>query len=372
MTKEFKQKYNLLGLLLVFCVAGCEAQKEGTVSLYPILDSGMTASSDSADKLYWMDNDRVIFVSYGPKPKTVAENQKRKPAIYIWDTRDNKVEKYTDGRQLCYHEGYIRYAGPDRFPVPGTKYFVAPLYEGPIGQENITNAQVFEEGSRKTESGPKYNLNPYECRLVEKPDSMDGKVWLPLLEQHGALLELDTLPEEIERAQPVVYQRASDKKMISLDIKRDDVGSISPRYYMEYRDAYFFHEPTTSSEKLNEIDCIRYWWMSDDGKIEGGCQSILPFKTWNTGMWLFPTSIGVLVTAGKIGDYDAGTAGYYHVTGDQIRKIVPGWLHNPRLSRDGCKLAYAHTPFLMARRVGSPGETKLKMTNLCSNGGNKK
>ena len=370
MTKQFKQKYKLLGLLLMLCLVGCDTQQAEAPSPYPVLDSGMTASTKSGDNIYWMDNDRVIFVSYGPKPKTVEEQRQRKPSIYIWDTRSNNIKKYADGRQLCYHEGYIRYAGPDRLPVPSTKYFIPPLYEGSMGKEVITNSHVFDKGLNKNRSGSKFQLNRYTCKHVERPASMGRKTWIPLLEKHGALMELDTIPDIAEREQPVVYHRASDDKLIALNIKRGDIGSINPRYYMAYRDAYFFYEPAASGSKIQQTNCIRYWWLSFDEKTEEGCQTVIPFNNLGMGVLLFPTKAGVLVYAGKISDYSAGTAGFYLVNENQEKKVIKGWVHAPALSNDGCKIAYAHTPFLFAQHVGSPGETRLKITNLCANGGN--
>ena len=214
MTKEFKQKYKLLGLLLILCVTGCEAQREASISPYPVMDSGMTASTDYADKIYWMDNDRVIFVSYGPKPKTVEENKKRKPAIYIWDTRNNKVEKYANGSHLCYHNGYIRYAfygddAPERDPkLPSWTFWK----EGPFGDEKteIAAFSTKEEYRNWYHANP---VNPYTCRMVKKPEAMKGKVWLPLLAQGGALeWETDTLPGAPETEQPIVYRRAFDNQ----------------------------------------------------------------------------------------------------------------------------------------------------------------
>ena len=369
MIQQLKQKTKLLGLLLILFVSGCDAQQEAS-SPYPTLDSGVTASTDAGDKIYWMDNDRVIFVSYGPKPKTVEENRNRKPAIYIWNTRNNKIEKYADGRQLCYHEGYIRYAGPERLSVPGTDFFVPPLYEGPLGSEKIMNSSTFKEGARKSDSGDKYKLNRYTCRMVKKPESMKGKVWLPLLEQHGALdWGTNTIPGAIETEQPLVYRRAPDGEASVLEIKRGDIGLSTSRYYVDFRDSYFFQEPVDARGARN-VNCIEYWWMSQDGTTEKGCQSISPLKHLaQNGASLYPTRLGVFISTGKSNDYDAGTLALYSVNNNSAKKIIVGGHEKLSLSPDGCKLAFVYTPFYMAKRVGSQGEPRLKTINLCLNGG---
>lgn len=367
-----KQKCKFIGLLLMLCVVGCDSQQAETSSLYPVLDSGMTASTDGGDKIYWMDNDRVIFVSYGPKPKTVEEQRQRKPSIYIWDTRDNNIKKYADGSALCYHDGYIRYAfyGDDIPKVDPELSHRTFWKEGAFGNETIKTAEfaTVEEYRAWYRSNP---LNRYTCKLVERPSSMDGKVWLPLLGQHGALeWETDTVPGASETEQPVVFRRSSDNKAIPLKITRGDIALTTRRYYMKYRDAYFFQEQVNWGIVQNN-DCIRYWWMSNKGYVEASCQSIVPVKNVSKyGVSLYPTKKGVLVSAGKANDYDAGTLALYLETSNEYQKLITGGHEKLSLSANGCNLAFVNAPFYMARRVGSPGESRLKTINLCSNGGN--
>lgn len=361
-------------MLIALWLVGCDgtareakgAKEAQDVSPYPVLDSGVTASTKSGDKIYWMDNERVIFVSYGPKPKTVEEKQRIKPDIFIWDTRANKVTGYRAGANtLCYYDGYIRYADHELRPVPGTEFFVPRIYAGPLGKERIVNAEVFEKGGRDGERDSNSQENPYTCRYVERPRAMAGKIWMPLLEQHGALdLEAVTVPGVPEMEQPIIYHRASDGEAIALDLKRRDVGAF--RYYIAYRDAYFFRE-NVDGTKFKTIDCIRYWWISGDGKIERGCQSILPFKKWKGGAGgLYPTRQGMILAAGKLEDYDAGTAALYLMNEDHAQRVITGGIEHPSLSPDGCKLAFVHVPFYEAKRVGVPGDLRLKIINFCS------
>ena len=94
--------YWLIAPVVLAVLCGCAKNGE-EASPYPILDSGFPASIN--DRLYWLDNDRVAFVSYGPKPKNVEEAQKKSriPTINIWDTRTNHVEPYAKGFHLCYN-----------------------------------------------------------------------------------------------------------------------------------------------------------------------------------------------------------------------------------------------------------------------------
>jgi len=372
MIQKIKQKCKFIGLLLILCVVGCDQQKTEKPSLYPVLDSGVTASTKYGDNIYWMDNDRVMFVSYGPKPKTVEEQRQHKPSIYIWDTRINKVEKYADGSALCYHDGYIRYAfyGTDIPKVDPELSHRTFWKEGVFGNETIKTAEfaTVEEYRAWYHANP---LNPYTCRLIKKPEFMIGKVWLPLLEQHGVLeWETDTIPGATKSEQPVLFRRSSDNKAIPLKITRGDIALTTRRYYMKQRDSYFFQEPI-NGEIVQKNDCIRYWWMSNKGYVEAGCQSIVPVKNVSKyGVSLYPTKKGVLVSAGKANDYDAGTLALYLVSSNEYQKIITGGHEKLSLSPNGCNLAFVNTPFYMARRVGSPGESRLKIINLCSNGGN--
>ncbi|HRH81082.1 MAG TPA: hypothetical protein PLW81_08575 [Thiobacillaceae bacterium] len=150
-----KRPFHWFIALAIFAIlAGCAEEGEEAPP-YPVLDSGVPASTD--DRLYWLDNDRVIFVSYGPKPKSLAEAQKhpRVPSINIWDTRTNKVTAYKNSAKgLCADGGYIQYAIAK---VPYDPEYQPKWYAGQIGQEKeITLPQGRLDNS--------VVQNPHTCR----------------------------------------------------------------------------------------------------------------------------------------------------------------------------------------------------------------
>jgi hypothetical protein len=116
----------LLGMML----SACGKEDAAGELPFPVLNSGVTASTNYEDR-YWIDNDRVIFVSYGPKrtdPKTIPV-----PGLFIWDTRKNEVTLYKhSARHLCFSEDRIVYAITK---VPFDPDYKAPWYTGALGEE---------------------------------------------------------------------------------------------------------------------------------------------------------------------------------------------------------------------------------------------
>ena len=157
--------YWLIAPVVLAVLCGCAKNGE-EASPYPILDSGFPASIN--DRLYWLDNDRVIFVSYGAKPNSLEEAEKhpRVPSINIWDTRTNKVLLYKNSAKgLCADGTYIQYAIAK---VPYDPEYQPQWYAGPISRERKIPLPPGRLDNRVV-------LNPYTCHWVEKPEYAKGK-----------------------------------------------------------------------------------------------------------------------------------------------------------------------------------------------------
>jgi hypothetical protein len=124
---------------------------------------------------------------------------------------------------------------------------------------------------------------------------------------------------------------------------------------------YFIGSYTNGQSKQ---DCLNYWWISPDGIVEGGCQDVRPIKQWSKGlMSAVPSPLGVLVSAGKSGDFDHGTAGLYQTDSGESVRVDVGITWSP----DGCKSVYVDVPGFEGMRVGGRGDARLKMTDVCAN-----
>lgn len=345
-----KRPFHWYIVLAIFAIlAGCFAGGEEAPP-YPILDSGVPASTN--DRLYWLDNDRVIFVSYGQKFKSLEEAQTRQkvPSIHIWDTRTNKVTLYKNSaEELCYDDGYIVYAVVKR---PYDAADPARWYAGPMGQEQevdppngLVDFSVLQ--------------NPHTCRWVERPEYARGHTAMPLREEDGWLVH--SKPWNVnEPGEWLLYR--SDGSVVKTGIPTR--GVRSPTFVASAGN--YFLEDTVDGRELQQIDCHPYWWLKPTGEVLAGCQDLSPIKGWYKGsVGLTPTPLGILVSAGRESDFDRGTAGLYLTDNGQSKRIDVGESWSP----DGCKSAHVDVPGFEGMRVGGRGDVRLKMTDVCANKG---
>lgn len=341
-------------------LAGC-GKGEAEAPPYTILDSGVPASTN--DRLYWLDNDRVIFVSYGPKPKSLEEAGKhpRVPSINIWDTRTNKVEFYAKGSHLCYSDGHIKYMPAETVPDDPANPVKVYWREGPLdGPELKVLRYKTEEEYREWYRA--HVDNPHTCRWVERPGYAKGRRAMPLREGDGWLVH----------SKPWNVNEPGEWLLYRLDgsvIKTGIPHMVLRNQWLDYAEAYLFRS-TSGGDQIPKTDCIRYWWLKSGGAIDSGCEDIRAVKKIDpkSGVALYPTRPGMLFFAGNNEDYSVGSAGFYQLFNGGARRIVAGGMEQSALSPDGCKLAYTHIPFFQARGVGEPGEIVLKSINLCQTG----
>jgi hypothetical protein len=331
-------------VLLVACGKG-----KGEDSPYPILDSGFPASSD--DKLYWLDNDRVIFVSYGPKPKSLKEAQKhpRVPSIHIWNTRTNRVEPYAKGSHVCYSDGHIRYMPVETVADDPEKPVKVFWREGPLERPALVVLR-FETEENYRVWFRAHAENPHTCRWVERPEFATGRAAIPLREGDGWLVADN-------EAKEWVWYRADGQ------VVRTGVPYwVHTAQWMQFAGGYFLKD-TVDGRKRAQIDCHQYWWITPKNGISKGCQDIRPFKQWKgSGTSLQSTKVGILVESG--GDYKKGQTGFFLELNNQLIRVIKG-AEVIRTSPDGCRMAYVSINHKDGPLGGSSEETSLKATSLC-------
>ncbi|ALA57581.1 hypothetical protein [Nitrospira moscoviensis] len=96
-----RQNLTLIGLLLMAGVLQLAAAPDKPSFI--LKDSGFPASSQH--RIYWLDNERVIFTGYEIDLEKIDKQGKygREQNIYIWDTRENHRSIYVKNASLgCY------------------------------------------------------------------------------------------------------------------------------------------------------------------------------------------------------------------------------------------------------------------------------
>jgi hypothetical protein len=330
---------------------------------YPILDSGF-GSHDQ--RVYWLDNRRVIFYGYeGQKPKTVDEQKLIKHGIFIWDTQTNTVVKHADAKDaFCYGDGYIFYYLETRNDDPEhAPYGTAHWKEGLIGEEKKYSSV------RETKPSDYQTIrNQFTCRQQDRPAEMQNRVWIPLREGDG-YLDLGTIGPHNNDVPNAVLTTASNKP-IPLPFSRNDIGTTSIRYYA-FKNGYFlwqhvFGQPVVEGvvqqdrrEIWMQTGCLTGWWVLPNGESENIC---IPSGPWTLGaVAVIPAREGLFIISKQ-----KGKSGAYLSRADTALKLIEGYVDGAALSPDGCLMAFSHAVDLEAMRVGSAGQRTLKLLNLCT------
>jgi hypothetical protein len=328
---------------------------------YPIYDSGYSAvtnfSAVHTGKLYWLDNQRVLFTGFAADS---PDTKKKKPqridqlALYIWDTKENKVTYYTDGELACYYQGRVAY----QIKVSGKK----TIKTGRMGDEKIDEQNKFSSHfsicNFETEGEA-----PFKKRLQ----------LLRLYDGHGYLEVGKMFVNAATNDAPVRFF-ASGLGEIPLPIRGSEVWPSYVDYY-EAADVYTLYSLTAKDRKHG----ISRWpkgmaqpvyLMTPQGRVS---KITIPYFKWNHGgpKDIMPTKKGIFATytyhGWTSGMPDVGTKmnpalmGGYLVQGKTYKKLIDGWVYAKGLSPDGCKLALG---------ISSPkfpeSPARLMMVDVCS------
>ena len=332
---------------------------ESTVP-YPILDSGVWATNNWSGDVYWLDNERVLFLG-GEHGKSVSREHE---ALLIFDTTKNSVTIQKQNiSSLCYRNGVVLLGQKVDQPAGGPwKY---KFFRGPLGNE-----QPHEKESKDS-------LDPLNCRAVKHNAGYDrGHAGRYLLEGHGHLDFGDK--HAISRMNPpVVFFKETDSKGMALSF---GVRQIELIEYYVFKNAYFlygwFFDASTGvvTSPWPKTAPHPVWWLTPEGTVT---EVMIPPGVWNAGgsVQFTPTQKGVLVTyhGGAKSDRDPGTQGVYLIQDNELaQKLIGGLVIRVGVSPDGCKVAFSHAPNAEADRPDRKNRRTLKMIDLCKEIGHAK
>lgn len=331
---------------------------------YLITDSGYSAITEftltKTGKLYWLDNDRILFNGFAADS---PENKRKRPqridqlALYIWDTKENKVTHYTDGELSCYHRGRVAY----RVRNPDRRVF---FKVGNFGEEQVDHSEQFSS---------RFSICNFEIARDE-PEKKRFAI-IRLYDGDGYLEVGKMFAPSIARDNYIKFYPATDLKGMTLPIRS---GEVWPNYidYYDFANAYILYSLAARGYKH---DVSRWpkglpqpvYLMTPEGEVS---KIEIPFFNWNRGgpKDVVPTKNGIFATytypGWTSGVPDPGIKinmslmGGYLVQGKKYQKIISGWIYAKGLSPDGCKLAVG---------ISSPkfpeSPSRLMMIDLCTN-----
>ncbi len=344
-----------LALFFAALALRCEASSDG--SRYPVYDSKLGTRGFLVDRIYWLDNDRVIFLGFDRNdPKYRPEKGEVNLGIFIWDTSNGQTRRYADAKGgLCYSQGYIvYYLGETVHKGKQGTYRLGHFMEGPMGKEKKISVRGRGLWDRTRV------LNDLSCHFEEVPEQMRDRIYVPLLPGHGYLdLGSRTASEENPRA---IFYRHLGAEPIALPFRKQNINWASIRYF-PHKGVYVI--PTWYySERPPHVTPIPWfpytpqplWLLYPDGRTE---RIMLPWKRWRARAdnTYHVTKEGILITSKNAPDYH----GAYLLRGDEYEKVISGHLDGTSVSPDGCKIAFSYLRDL--RHAGR--HRTVRMLDLC-------
>lgn len=347
------QKFRLIVLLGLLLMSPQLAARGETTPLYPSVDSGVWATNGYPGDLYWLDNERVLFLGSSTSTPIGQDDQ----WLLIWDTERNSVTKYKQHvMNFCYRNGIILYRVVARQPDSGKRTWT--FYRGKLNDEVIDQTP-----DRK---GDKLN-----CRYLSVwPKLAKGKTHAILLEGHGYLVFDELAPNVKFENYPILYYKAESEESIPLPFRRYEADRVD---YISFKQAYFLYPSSYFKDGTHILSWppdipLFTWWIYPGGKSE---KVEIPLGSWTRGgLKLFPTREGVfLVNGHSRSDRDPGNAGGYLVQGTNVWKLISGMLTDiSAVSPDGCRVAFSHAPSPENDRFDAKNKRTLKMIDVCAKG----
>ncbi|MDF0644873.1 MAG: hypothetical protein P0111_12655 [Nitrospira sp.] len=318
-----KRGLALIAILLMM-VASPQLVTGSEKAPFVLRDSGFPVSSQH--RIYWLDNDRVIFTGYEINLEKIDKQGRygREQNIYIWDTRENRRSVYVKHASLgCYFRGYIRYS-----------ILEGPSKKGPMGQERTYldlhySKEIWEGEPPEWEESVK--AHPITCKSYQSRGQL--RDFIELLPEHG-YLDFRRQPDAHPgRPGPILFYRPEANEATRLPLNDNQVWPPLARY-VEFLNAYVMYAGSNQHT---------FWLLRPDGtitgrevpEIHGGWHHFLPLRS------------GVLASGGSINvkkQGDPGNRGAYLLESDQIQKIVVGFINAMAVSPDGCKAVFVREP----------------------------
>lgn len=302
------------------------AALDGVVAHFPSTSSGMIARSRGDRELYWLDNDRVVFIGSKAGETRIEKGQQfPRNDLFVWNiAKDDirRVAELTSTSEICLaSDKYVRY----HFEKDGVQIVR-------FGEFSRTHEAELDVQAIKDEI---LSVSPISCReynpkLLRK---RYGNWALPLLNR-GEYLDRSSG----DTSEPMRYFPSDGSAQISLaTIPKRKVRSI-PRY-SEYLKKYVFQEVRS---RTGPDTSYRLWLLDHRGKVT---EAILPAGPWMAG------SVGASPAHGNrwvmfshaldTAKGGIGAAGIYLIDGARADRIAKGYPHAFAVSPDGCKVVTA-------------------------------
>jgi len=339
-------------LLALTAVCGCSDKKQVS-SPYKVIDSGIWITPDPTGKVFWLDNDRAVFITYTTlKPGGNAQ------ALTIWTPKTGKIEQPFQAIAIkCAQDGVIAFMAKNDTEE-------RHLYRGTM--DNLLDITYTDHPVWFDEY---FDCNWIPMRSFKFPyfEKLKDDNWLEIVKKESG--------NRLEKGEMYYYEKR-DKPPVKLPVYADTNGYYRIRYNT-LRNAYFI---SPSQYYPDDAYYHSLWWLHRDGTFtEEPLPIPLSFvkplpkpqpKGSGRGMFeFFPLKEGYLIDSGLGGTRsmtEVGSSGLYLMRHQKIEKILLGQVGAISISPDGCWALFSHTRNIQENYSKEPPYRTVKAINFCN------
>lgn len=303
-------------------------------------------------EIYWLGNDRLLFRGFDQaiKPGTGSD----KKGLYLWDLKGPARLLLANSQDLCVagKEVQVGVEGKVLTQLRWLRLRLPDFRPEPLPQP--------------PELGDFWHFDPARCQARVTPEYFRGRHWDPLPDGAG-YLDYGLSEDRPRLNQPVYYWDLNLRRRQDTGIRMDLPPWTQVRR-SEFDDSYLIYSTPANSfveEYWRKLGKYRIWKLSS-GFV--GTAVDIPLGKWFTSdMQVFPSNKGLIIATRNAGanrlPREAGA--YLVASHGKSHRLERGFLEDPVISSDGCRLAYAYH-FRLDADI-QDGGTRLVVVDLCGN-----
>ncbi|TAN41565.1 MAG: hypothetical protein EPN22_15045 [Nitrospirae bacterium] len=336
----------MLVILALFCV-GCD--RKGISAEFKVVDSGAWIGSSNFQQTWWLDNERVLFISNKALSPSAAPQM-----ITIWNVKTGQIDfSHPSKAIICVQDGQVFFATKDEATGKRKHY-----------RGTLENPQEYPMPGPNMRIDDRFDCDwvPKFSRAVPYKIKLKGDNYLEITEER--------LGAPVFSSGKTRYYERLDMTPIPLPVYTDLSLPYSIRFN-QLRNAYLI----SPAGYIPGDNRHSMWWLSRDGQLTQvpfPKKIILPVQGGFTG-GVRPLREGFLILyngGGTMSMTNTGARGLYRIKRDDMEKVLLGEIHGLSISPDGCRAAFSHARNTKEDLSLTKPYRTVKTINFCE-GGNK-